>query len=395
MRFGTTRATLMLLAPIHALAKSNKLDSVSFQADIKTDNLLLNLEALNDISFDSGGNRAFGLPGYNASADYIYKRVSEVKNAEVRRQYFTVISASVNFIDLRVDDKPIHISGLTYSPSTSGEGITAEIALGPEGAAGCDASSYGDLDVKGKIVLVQRFSCPNSDTLAGRVMAGAAAGASAVIFYHDLSTNVTGGSLSSGSSLILELFIALSNYKTENRIRFAWWGAEEKGLLGSTFYTSNLAITDVNDLLVYLNFDMVGNGYFGVADTDGSSYGSKAPKGSEATEKIFADYFTSQGIETTPVALTNGSDYASFWQNLNKPFGFLHTGTGVEQDPCYHQACDTIDNVNSKTLTINAKAAAHILATLDERGSKLIPKTKVTDTTLHSLQQRSVGTHLG
>ncbi|OBS16852.1 hypothetical protein FPOA_12557 [Fusarium poae] len=446
MRFGTTRATLMLLAPIHALAKSNKLDSVSFQADIKTDNLLLNLEALNDISFDSGGNRAFGLPGYNASADYIYKRVSEVKNAEVRRQYFTVISASVNFIDLRVDDKPIHISGLTYSPSTSGEGITAEIALGPEGAAGCDASSYDDLDVKGKIVLVQRFSCPNSDTLAGRVMAGAAAGASAVIFYHDLSTNVTGGSLSasnpekrgrkayfqqtqtiqeritqnviaettsgdphnlgahldsvqagpgSGSSLILELFIALSNYKTENRIRFAWWGAEEKGLLGSTFYTSNLAITDVNDLLVYLNFDMVGNGYFGVADTDGSSYGSKAPKGSEATEKIFADYFTSQGIETTPVALTNGSDYASFWQNLNKPFGFLHTGTGVEQDPCYHQACDTIDNVNSKTLTINAKAAAHILATLDERGSKLIPKTKVTDTTLHSLQQRSVGTHLG
>ena len=129
----------------------------------------------------------------------------------------------------------------------------------------------------------------------------------------------------SGSSLILELFIALSNYKTENRIRFAWWGAEEKGLLGSTFYTSNLAITDVNDLLVYLNFDMVGNGYFGVADTDGSSYGSKAPKGSEVTEKIFADYFTSQGIETTPVALTNGSDYASFWQNLNKPFGFLHT----------------------------------------------------------------------
>ena len=160
---------------------------------------MLNLEALNDISFDSGGNRAFGLPGYDASADYIYKRVSEVKNAKAWRQYFTVISASVNFIDLRVDDKPIHISGLTYSPSTSGEGITTEIALGPEGAAGCDASAYDDLDVKGKIVLVQRFSCPNSDTLAGRVMAAAAAGASAVIFYHDLSTNVTGGSLSASN----------------------------------------------------------------------------------------------------------------------------------------------------------------------------------------------------
>jgi hypothetical protein len=70
---------------------------------------------------------------------------------------------------------------------------------------------------------------------------------------------------------------------------------------------------------------MVAKGYFGVADTNGSSYGSKAPKGSEVTEKIFADYFTSKGIEIMPVPLTNGSDYASFWQTLNKPFGFLHT----------------------------------------------------------------------
>jgi Zn-dependent M28 family amino/carboxypeptidase len=165
--------------------------------------------------------------------------------------------------------------------------------------------------------------------------------------------------------------------------------------LGSKFYTSNLAIKDVNDLLVYLNFDMVAKGFFGVADTDGSSHGSKAPKGSEVTEKIFVDYFTSKGIEVTPAVLTNGSDYASFWQTLNKPFGFLHTGTAVEQDPCYHQACDTIDNPDSKTLTVNAKAAAHILATLDERGTKLIPKTKITDATLQNLQQRSIGPDLG
>jgi Zn-dependent M28 family amino/carboxypeptidase len=129
----------------------------------------------------------------------------------------------------------------------------------------------------------------------------------------------------SGSSLILELFLALSKYKTKNKIRFAWWGAEENGLLGSKFYTQNLATKDVNDLLVYLNFDMVAKGFFGVADTDGSSHGSKAPKGSEVTEKIFVDYFTSKGIEVTPAVLTNGSDYASFWQTLNKPFGFLHT----------------------------------------------------------------------
>ncbi|RBR09926.1 uncharacterized protein FIESC28_09672 [Fusarium coffeatum] len=493
MKFTTALAALSLLAPVFALAKEKKLDSVRLQADIKTDNLMSNLEALNDISFDNGGNRAFGSPGYDASVAYIYRRASEVKDAKVWKQYLSVKSISVDSIALKVDDKHIRIYGLTYSPSTSAQGITAEIVLGPEGAAGCDASSYRGLDVKDKIVLVQRSRCPNGDTLVGRVMPAAAAGAAAVIIYHDLSTDVTTGSLGasdtkkyvpaglinsrdglklkerikagqkveahfqqtqniknrvtqnviaetsggdprnvimvgahldsvqagpgindngSGSSLILELFIALSNYETKSKIRFAWWGAEEKGLLGSNFYTSNLAITDVNDLLVYLNFDMVAKGYFGVADTDGSSYGSKAPKGSEVTEKIFVEYFTSKGIAVTPVALTNGSDYASFWQNLNKPFGFLHTGTAVEQDPCYHQVCDTINNIDPRTLTINAKvssliqrnimhgsehrqAAAHMLAILDEWGSKLIPKTQATTTSVHSLQQRHVGHNLG
>ncbi|KAG5804305.1 hypothetical protein H9Q74_011236 [Fusarium xylarioides] len=453
MKFSTGVATLLALAPSHGLAKTHKLESKKIQADMKTKNLMSNLEAFNDIAFANSGNRAFGLPGYNASVDYIFK----------------------HSIELKVDDTPVYVYGLTYSPSTSAEGITAEIALSPEGAAGCDASSYDNLNVKGKIVLIQRFRCPTGGTLAGRVIPAAAAGASAVIIYHDLTTNVTAGSLSqpdpekhvpagfinlvdgekikerieagetvtahfqqtqtieeritqnviaetkggdprnvimlgahldsvqagpginddgSGSSLILELFLALSKYKTKNKIRFAWWGAEENGLLGSKHYTSTLPAKDVNDLLVYLNFDMVSKGFFGVADTDGSSHGSKAPKGSEVTEKIFTKYFESKGIEVTPAVLTNGSDYAPFWQNLNKPFGFLHTGTAVAQDPCYHQACDTIDNPDSKTLTINAKAAAHILAVLDDRGTKLIPKTKASAASLQGLQERSVGPDL-
>ncbi|KAJ4176780.1 Peptide hydrolase [Fusarium falciforme] len=477
MKFGTTAAALLSLTPCLTWAKSRpKLDSKRFQSDIKTKNLMGNLEALNDIAFDNGGNRAFGLPGYEASVDYIWKRISKVKGAKVWKQNFPALFAFVDSIELKVDDEPIYVYGLTYSPSTSEEGITAEIVLGPEGVAGCDASSYDNLDVRGKIVLVQRYRCPTGGTLAGRVIPAAAAGASAVIIYHDLTTNVTAGSLSepnpkkhvpagfitladgvkikerleagetitahfqqsqtieeritqnvfaetqggdphnvimlgahldsvqagpginddgSGTSLILELLLALSKYKTKNKIRFAWWGAEENGLLGSKYYCSNLAAKEVNNLLVYLNYDMVAKGFFGVADTDGSSHGVRAPAGSEVTEKLFVDYFKSKGLEVTPASLTNGSDYAPFWQILNKPFGFLHTGTAVEQDPCYHQACDTIENPDPKTLTINAKAAAHILTVLDQKGPKLIPKTKVSETSLRSLQKRSVGPDLG
>jgi Zn-dependent M28 family amino/carboxypeptidase len=155
--------------------------------------------------------------------------------------------------------------------------------------------------------------------------------------------------------LILELFLAMSKYRTKNKVRFAWWGAEENGLLGSRHYCSTIGSSDANKILAYLNFDMVARGYIGVSDGDGSSHGSVAPPGSDVIQRIYVEHFQRQGIAVTPAILTNGSDYASFWGLLNKPFGFLHTGTGVAQDPCYHQACDTIKNPDPQTLTTNAR----------------------------------------
>lgn len=73
--------------------------------------------------------------------------------------------------------------------------MTAELVLGPAGAAGCDPASYDGLDVAGKIVLSQRFRCPTGGTLAGRVKPAAQAGAAGVIIYHDLTTTPTAGSL--------------------------------------------------------------------------------------------------------------------------------------------------------------------------------------------------------
>lgn len=126
--------------------------------------------------------------------------------------------------------------------------------------------------------------------------------------------------IGSGSALLLELSKAVLKYKTKTKVRFAWWGAEENGLVGSKYYCSNLKAHEINRILAYLNFDMVSKGYFGVGDTDGSSHGSIGPAGSEVIEQIYIDYYTSKGLQVTPAILTNGSDYNSFW-NLNKPFG--------------------------------------------------------------------------
>ncbi|KAK8087637.1 hypothetical protein PG997_002598 [Apiospora hydei] len=464
-------AAMLPLATCVTGAYKVMVESEKLQADMETEGLMSHLESLNAIALAHGGNRAFGLPGYAASVDYVYGLVSQYPGAKAWKQDLPGLYNSVESIEFKVDNSSIYVYGLTYSPSTSAEGIMAELVLGPEGAAGCDAAGYEGIDVADKIVLIQRFRCPTGGTLAGRVKPAKAAGAAAVIVYNDTPAKVTGGTLSapsedlapcgyineadglalkeliaggesvtahfqqtqtietrttqnvileleggdeenvimlgahldsvqagpginddgSGTSLLLELSKALSKYQTKNKVRFAWWAAEENGLVGSKYYCANLATADVDRLVAYLNFDMVSKGYFGVADTDGSTHGSVAPPGSEVIEKIWVEHFEGQGHEVTPAVLTNGSDYAAFWQVLNKPFGFLHTGTGQAQDPCYHQECDTIENPDPETLTVNAKAAAHMLATLSMDGTELIPKAPVNASMFENVRARSVG----
>jgi Zn-dependent M28 family amino/carboxypeptidase len=413
------------------------------------------LKALDSIAKANGGNRAFGLPGYAASVDYMLKQTKN-KAFNTWVQDFPALFNRIDSIEFSVSNSSYHVIGLSYSPSTTPEGLTLPLVLGASGPEGCNNEAYNDLDVEGKIVLVQRGTCPDGTTLAGRMKPAAAAGAAAVIIYADNPANVTGGTLSnpnpeyvpsgyinqadgeplvarlqageqisayfqqtqtvetritqnvfsetkegdpnnvimlgahldsvqagaginddgSGTTLILEIAKALRKFKVKNKVRFAWWGAEENGLLGSKHYTQNLSPSEANNILTYLNFDMVARGYFGVFDGDGSTHNLTGAPGSAEIEKLFVDHLTSKGIEVTPARFTGGSDYQSF-MNIGKPVGGLHTGTGVEQDPCYHQACDTIDNPNPETLTINAKAAAHVLSILATRGQEFIPKSPV------------------
>jgi hypothetical protein len=116
-----------------------------------------------------------------------------------------------------------------------------------------------------------------------------------------------------------------------------------------------LTTKDINNLLTYIKFDMVSRGFYGVFDGDGSNTTIAGPKGSEVIEKLFVDDFTAKGYPVTPAALNGGSDYVAFMEVLKKPIGGLFTGTGVTEDDCYHQACDTYSNANSTLLTINAK----------------------------------------
>jgi Zn-dependent M28 family amino/carboxypeptidase len=186
----------------------------------------------------------------------------------------------------------------------------------------------------------------------------------------------------SGTGAILETAIQMAELGIEpvNRVRFAFWSGEEDGLIGSDFYVAQLTKKEIKDHAVNLNFDMVGSPNFVrfVYDGDGDAFGTKGPTGSNVVEEVFLDYFESQGLETEPTAFDGRSDYFGFIEN-GIPAGGLFTGAediksaeeagiyggtaGLAYDPCYHAACDDIDNINPLALEQMADAIAHATLT--------------------------------
>lgn len=159
--------------------------------------LMKNLKNLEKIALANGGNRAFGFPGYAASVDFIAKRLEKLSETSTfYLQDVPGLFTQVTSISFVVDSVSYYVFGLTYSPSTSAEGLTLPLVHGPTGAVGCTVEGYAGLNVTGKIVLVERGTCPTGGTLAGRIRPAAAAGAVAVIIYNNVNAHVTGGTLS-------------------------------------------------------------------------------------------------------------------------------------------------------------------------------------------------------
>lgn len=66
----------------------------------------------------------------------------------------------------------------------------------------------------------------------------------------------------SGSAVVLEVARRAAEAEFPGRLRFAWWGAEEYGMVGSTRYLESLSAADPGSLAsirAYLNADMVGS----------------------------------------------------------------------------------------------------------------------------------------
>ena len=194
----------------------------------------------------------------------------------------------------------------------------------------------------------------------------------------------------SGTAAILEIARQLANVPVRNKVRFAFWGAEESGLLGSEYYVSQLTEREVGKIALNLNFDMLGSPNFVrfVYDGDGSDTPDTGPgpEGSAAIERVFQQYFGFLGLATEPTAFDGRSDYGPFIA-VGIPAGGLfsgaegvktiveaqrHGGTaGEPYDPCYHLACDTAANVSRRGLDQLSDAAAHAVLTFAQNRQPL------------------------
>ena len=181
----------------------------------------------------------------------------------------------------------------------------------------------------------------------------------------------------SGSAAILEVAVQMAKVKPVNTVRFAWWGAEEGGLLGSTAYVNGLSADEQADIALYLNFDMIGSPNFVYFiydgdDSDGVGAGP-GPEGSAQIERFFEDFYAARDIPFLGTDFSGRSDYGPFIA-VGIPAGGLFTGAevvkteeqaaiwggtaGQQYDPCYHLACDTFDNVSLEALDVNSDAVA-------------------------------------
>ncbi|KAJ6784089.1 hypothetical protein PWT90_06853 [Aphanocladium album] len=159
----------------------------------------------------------------------------------------------------------------------------------------------------------------------------------------------------SGSAALLEIVSSFQKYVGfKNKVRFAWWGAEENGLLGSLHYTAQLPEAERNKIKFYFNYDMIGSikpAYIVQSDTDAHKFGG---------QPLF-DYLERNGVTPRYSKFGSSSDYYGFLQ-IGIPSAGIFTGAGDPNDPCYHQACDNLTNINWDAFQLNAKAAAYVAA---------------------------------
>jgi len=180
----------------------------------------------------------------------------------------------------------------------------------------------------------------------------------------------------SGSLTLLEIATHLINYNVNNCVRFAWWAGEEEGLLGSDYYVSQLSEEENLKIRLFMDYDMLASPNYAYQVYNATN--AVNPVGSEELRDLYIKYYENHGQNYTFIPFDGRSDYDAFIKH-GIPGGGIATGAegiktmeeekmfggrnGDWYDPCYHQLCDTVDNLALDAWVLNTKLVSHSVAT--------------------------------
>eukprot|EP00457_Paulinella_chromatophora_P003037 gb/GEZN01003042.1/.p1 GENE.gb/GEZN01003042.1/~~gb/GEZN01003042.1/.p1 ORF type:complete len:714 (+),score=167.76 gb/GEZN01003042.1/:291-2144(+) len=183
----------------------------------------------------------------------------------------------------------------------------------------------------------------------------------------------------SGSALTLHLALLFAklNILPKNKVRFAWWGAEEIGLRGSNYYVDHLDPVELEKIAANINIDMLASPNYQLGVYNGSS---DETLGSGHIQMLYHEYLKSRGVYGyTDVPFDGRSDYAGFQEQGIAAGGVFSGAEGLKTvqeaqdvggtagepyDACYHQACDDVTNINQEGYLLLSQATAYVLQAL-------------------------------
>ncbi|MEV6243417.1 M28 family peptidase [Lentzea sp. NPDC051838] len=171
----------------------------------------------------------------------------------------------------------------------------------------------------------------------------------------------------SGTVLCLELARVLRYLPTHTAIRFALWGSEEQGLLGSRHYVSQLSAEEIARIKGVFQNDMVATSHdpataYWLLSVDG------ADNATTASVRAAAQRLGYDPRVHGPVA-RGSSDHVPFHEKGMASANFSWRGEGgpAQLEPIYHTPEDTIrDNISLERLQVSLEligSAAYRLAT--------------------------------
>ncbi len=300
------------------------------------------LEAIQKIASGNNNHRSIGSPGGIATADYIYNQLQA--------------------FDLEPVMLPFEAEGKK------------------------DKKNKRPKIIKGRNIIVE---IPGKSKEV--VMFGA--------HYDSVETGPGINDNATGVAILLQLanISGKADIQPEKTIRIAFWDGEEAGVLGSAYYVKHLPEPEKGKIADYVNVDMAGTKHpeIYVLDGDGSSLEEmeagmkkegvpdktvretieplkasllpKLKKGSAQLEKLAGDYLKSKNREYKDDFFTSLSTDTSPFIEIAPTTGITMLNVQEEAGgvllfaPCYHQTCDTIENVDKDSFYLAFCLAAYLI----------------------------------